>query len=92
MRGHSSIPQAAEDTWLFGATQSCLSPVCKVFLPNSRNLGLVLTWEANGIEGMTDGHEMSQCSVQPGLCKSEKIVTGTVDSFQWLYLFPFLPV
>jgi len=85
------MPKAVEDTLLLGATQSCHSPVCKMFLPNSRNLGLVSSRGANGIEGMTDGHEMSQCSVQPGLCKSEKIVRGTVDSFQWLHPFLFLP-
>lgn len=39
----------------------------------------MLTWGANGIEGMTDDHEMSPCSVQPGLCRSEKIVRGVVD-------------
>ena len=70
-----------EDTLLLGATQSSVSPVCKMFLPNSRNLGLVLIWGANGIKGMTDGHKMSQCSIQPGLCKSEKIVRG-----QWTLL------
>lgn len=81
----SHIPKAAEDALLLAATQSCLSPLCKM------NLGLVLKWGANGTEGMTDGHEMSQSSVQTGLCKAEKIVRGRVDSFQWLHPFPFLP-
>lgn len=37
----------------------------------------MVTWVSN--EGMTDGHEMSLSSVQPGLCKSEQTVEGAVD-------------
>lgn len=65
--------QAAIDALLLGATQSCLSPVCSMVLPNSRNLGLVLTWGAHGIEGMTDGHQVIQSSVQLGSAKMRRL-------------------
>lgn len=36
------------------------------------------TWVSN--EGVTDGHEMSLSSVQPGLYKSKQAVEGAADS------------